>query len=96
MTITIFYDYADKLPLIFIQNYDSIRFLGYVLPFSTFERSEMDNRFEYLSGGVRTLGGGDATKTYENVQWGGGLELNDLSDPLGQLEKALKVAPQRY
>ena len=45
------YNCARKLPLISVQNNDTLRFLGYVLKFASFENSEINNRFKYLSGG---------------------------------------------
>ena len=44
MNITILYDYMHKFPLIFMYNYDNFRFLG----FSTLERNEKNNKFEYV------------------------------------------------
>ena len=73
----IFYDYTQNFRLIFIRNCNSFRFLGYILTFSTFDHTEINNRFENLGGGggddleVRTLGGRGTSKAYESAQGGG-------------------------
>ena len=40
-----------KFPFIFIENYDSFRFMDHVLTFSTFKHIEINNKFEHLCGG---------------------------------------------
>ena len=67
MDIAIVYDYTHKLPLIFIQNCDNFRCLGYDFTFSLFEHNEVRSRFELC-----THGEGGTSKICESVRKGGG------------------------
>ena len=45
------YDCTHNFPLILIQNCNHVRFVSYVLTFSSIENNEINNRLKYLCGG---------------------------------------------